>query len=193
MKTVKHLFLFIAASAFLFSCGNVADKVEDKLNEAVEEMEEAIEEGIEEVTSVEMTSLDMTDMGIPVTLDVPEGTEISDGILHATEGDFIYYDYELTFGKYVINITMDPAGMYETEEEMMESSKDIYLDDDTEVIEEFENGYIYKTDYDGTEDYSFYYLLVKDDMAIEFNTGLTFEFYSKEDVDRMLKSVKSVK
>jgi hypothetical protein len=191
MKTLKHLFILVAVSAIVFSCGNAAKKVEDKLNEAVEEMENAVDDAT--TTDLVMTELDMTEKGIPVVMEVPEGTEVTEGIMHETEGEYQYYDYELTFDKYVINVTMDPAGMYETAEEMVESAKDLYLDEDSELVEEFDGGFIYKTDYDGDEDYSFYYMIVKDENAIEFTTGLTFEFYSLEDVKVMLGACKSVK
>jgi hypothetical protein len=192
MKTIKNLLILFAISALILSCGNAAKKVEDKLNEAVEEMDEALDEAADELT-MEMEEIDMNDMGMPIVLNAPKGTEISEGLMHSTEGEFQYYDYELTFDKYVINVTMDPEGMYQSIEEMVEGAKDIYLDEESELVEEFDCGFIYKNMYDEDEDYSFYYVKEKDDMAIEFTTGLTFDFYSLEDVERMLEVAKNAK
>lgn len=192
MKTIKNLLFLLAVSAVIMSCGNAAKKVEDKLNEAVEEMEEALDEASDEL-SFEMEEIDMNDMGMPIVLEAPVGTEITEGLMHSTEGEFQYYDYELTFDKYVINVTMDPDGMYQSIEEMVESAKDIYLDDESELVEEFECGFIYKNMYDEDEDYSFYYVKEKDDMAIEFTTGLTFDFYTLDDVNKMLEVAKNAK
>ncbi|HRW21700.1 MAG TPA: hypothetical protein P5509_06990 [Bacteroidales bacterium] len=190
MKTIKNLLILFAVSALILSCGNTAKKVEDKLNEAVEEMDKAIDEAADEL-SIEMEEVDMNDMGMPIVLEVPKGTEISEGLLHSTEGDFQYYDYKLTFDKYVINVTMDPEGIFESMEEMVEDAKEVYLDEEAEVVEEFEGGFIYKNMYDDEEDYSFYYVKEKDGMAIEFTTGLTFDFYSLEDIKRLLDIAKN--
>jgi hypothetical protein len=66
-------------------------------------------------------------------------------------------------------------------------------EDFAEFVLEEEMGFIYKLNTEDGEDYSFYYLLMKDDKPIEFGTGLSFTTYKLDQVKEMYEAAKAAK
>ena len=90
---------------------------------------------------------------------------------------------------------MDDEPMWQTAEEYLSDSKDFVESDEDfgGYIEEDENGFICKYNYEEGVEYEFYYQLVKGDRVIEFASGMSSDDTSLTEVKRMYQAAKSAK
>ncbi|MDF1548961.1 MAG: hypothetical protein P1P88_14140 [Bacteroidales bacterium] len=60
-------------------------------------------------------------------------------------------------------------------------------------VSEEEFGFIYKFKKENADDYGFYYLLIKDNQPIEFETGLNYSPYTLEQVKKIYQAAKTAR
>jgi hypothetical protein len=144
----------------------------------------------------EMTEVNLSGKGIPVTLSVPAGSEVADG-MGAFEMDGIKtLNYEIKKGQFLLSVSMTEEDIYEEASYYYEQAMSIAKESEgfAGVIKEEPNGFIYKITREDGDDYNFYYLLIKEKRAIEFEAGLSmFADFTQADVEKMYNSAKSAK
>jgi hypothetical protein len=139
--------------------------------------------------------IDLTSKGIPVSVNVPDGAVVDEGIGNGLEmDDMVYHVWEVNKGDFSLEVSMDEDEMHQDAEDYINDTKELIEDEDFEayVLEET-NGFIYKYSLDGDVYYSMYYLLVKNGHAIEFSTGMESDDSSLENVRAIYAAAKSAK
>lgn len=139
--------------------------------------------------------IDLTSKGIPVTVNAPDGAVVAEGIGNGMEMDeAVYHVWEVNKGDFSLEVSMDDDEMYQDAADYVTDFKEIVEDEDFEeyVLEEA-NGFIYKYSLDGDVYYGMYYLLVKNDHAIEFSTGMASDDSSLTNVKAIYAAAKGAK
>ncbi len=139
---------------------------------------------------------DLSDKGIPVTVTAPSDAQIEEGLMHGEVMDGVEtISWELNSGSFSLEVMMDDEEMWQTAAEYLGDSKDFVETDEDfgGYIEEDENGFICKYDYEEGVMYEFYYQLVKGDRIIEFSAGMSSDDSSLSEVRRMYQAAKSAK
>jgi hypothetical protein len=148
------------------------------------------------LADMKLTELNLTDKGIPVTFQAPEGTEIKDGMFMGEFGGIKMYDYEIVKDEFVLEVSMDDTEETRTVDEIISDAKETAKTEDgfVEFVKEETNGFIYKVKKDDYEDYKFHYVLMKDGKAIEFAEGLKlFTEFSLKDAETLYDIAKNAK
>lgn len=139
--------------------------------------------------------IDLTSKGIPVSVNAPDGAQVVEGIGNGLEiEEMVYHVWEVNMGDFSLEVSMDEEEMYQDSEEYLSDMKEIIEDEDFEgyVLEET-NGFIYKYSLEGDVYYGMYYLLVKNDHAIEFSTGMDADDSDLANVKAIYAAAKSAK
>jgi hypothetical protein len=146
-----------------------------------------------ETSEVGAVTIDLTDMSIPLKLEVPEGVEVNEGMMMGEFDGIQTYNYELKKDGWVMDMTMMDEAPYTDKAGYISDYKDIVksMDGFKEIVEEGENGFIYKVTNEDGEDYNFYYVVFKDDRVIEFEAGLKFTNFTLDEVKSMYEAAKS--
>ena len=148
------------------------------------------------LADMKMTEIDLTDKGIPVKFQAPEGAEIKDGMFMGEFGGVKMLDYEIVKDEFSIEVTMDDAEEPRTIEEIVNDAKETAKGDEgfDGFVKEEANGFIYKVKTDDYEDYKFHYVLMKDGKAIEFSEGLKlFSEFTQKDAETLYNIAKNAK
>ncbi len=175
---MKKLILIVTtfSIALLFSCGtnNTSD---DKKNSDTD------------TKKMESKGVNLASKGIPITLDAPEDSEIRKGLMI----DDTNVAYEIVKGKFHMEVQMYKEDVSRSIAEYIADEKDIISDENPVFVKEEPNGFIYKTEIDGDEDYDFYYVTVKNNKAIEFRTGIGIDLFTLEDIQKMYEIAKKAR
>ena len=146
----------------------------------------------------ELVSVDISNYGIPLTIMIPEGAEVSKSLLGSMEIDGVTnFSVDVEKGKFLMNISMldvDIEG--ETMEDMMEwQIESLSEEAGFEIIQQDETGLIYKTeDEEIGLDYSFYHLIIKNDREISITTGVSLmENFTLEEVKEIYAAAQQAK
>ena len=181
-----------ATSISMTNCGGMSEEDIAKMEAEMEaSMNSAFDEAVEENpnTTTEDASAtqeyDLSENGIPVTIIGPVGASVNSDLTESGRVDFDAESYSVTKGKFAITVYMDndPAG--NTVKNAISESK---IDLDGTIVEELDNGFI-SVDEDGSHD--FVYVIEKEGKILEFTIGLTFDDLSKEDIYRLISSIKA--
>lgn len=186
-KTI--LILSTMAICTLAGCNNSNKKDSDssKSDKVVKEPVKAVET---------MVEVDLTDKGIPVTLNAPAGHEVAKGMgAYEMEG-VKTLNYEIKKGNFILSASMTEEDMYEEASNYYSQAMELAKSSEgfLSIIKEEPNGFIYKMKNAGEDDYNFYYLLVKNKRAIEFEAGLNMlSNFSQDHVEKMYTVAKGAK
>lgn len=140
-------------------------------------------------------TIDLTEKGIPVTVNAPDGAVIVEGIGHGMEFDGVTtYVWEVNKGDFSLEVSMDNEEMYQEADEYVSFAKELTEDEDFDsyVVDET-NGFIYKYSFDGDVYYGCYYLKVKNGYAIEFATGMDSDDSDLANVKAIYAAAKEAK
>lgn len=183
------LFLVIGMT----SCGGGGETDKDDTKDDQANVSETKSETAETTEEVGSMTIDLTDMSVPLKVDVPEGVEVNEGMMMGEFDGVKTYNYELKKDGWIMDLTMMDESPYTDKVGYMADYKDIVksMDGFKEIIEEGENGFIYKVTNEDGEDYNFYYVVFKDDRAIEFEAGLKFTNFTLDEVKSMYEAAKS--
>ena len=140
--------------------------------------------------------IDLSEKGIPVSINAPDGAVINEGIGNGMEFEgVITHVWEINKGDFSLEVSMDDDEMWQEKEDYMQDTRDFF-----EMEEEFggyvleePNGMIVKYNYEDGPAYDFYYILVKDNHAIEFSIGLETGNYSLENMRKLYQAAKEAK
>ena len=148
-------------------------------------------------SEIKTVELNLSDKGIPVTINVPENYKIKDGLfLGESSAGIKWFNYEISKGNFAIDVIMVDSEETRTATELVSVAKEAAEIDEgfQEFILEEANGYIYKVDYEYYEDYIFYYVIIKDNRAIKFREGFKLSSkYSEDDILFAYQCAKSAK
>lgn len=193
---MKKLQFILMASAFaLFVACDSGEKQDDKdkKNDQKEKIQdEEIQPDVE--NSTEMVPLDISEMGIPVTFDAPLGAEVNEGLgMAEMEDGTKQYNFEVSSDNFILDVTMFDENLEMSIEEFVADAKELAMEEEgfVGIISEETSGFVYQLDNEEGTDYSFYYVFVKDNKAIEFATGLNFSNYSLEEVTKLFEAAKT--
>ncbi len=171
------LFLIIAViSGFSVSCGGGSSS--------------------DSLADMKMTEIDLTEKGIPVKFQAPEGAEIKEGMFNGEFGGVKMLDYEIVKDEFSLEVTMDDSEETRTLEEIVNDDKETAKSDEgfVEFVKEEPNGFIYKVKTDDYTDYKFTYVLMKNNKAIEFSEGLKlFSEFTQKDAETLYNIAKNAK
>ncbi len=183
------LFLVIGMT----SCGGGGEKDKDDTKDEQANVSESKSGKTETSEEVGSTTIDLTDMSVPLKVEVPEGVEVNEGMMMGEFDGVKTYNYELKKDGWVMDMTMMDESPYTDKAGYIADYKDIVksMDGFKEIVEEGENGFIYKVTNEDGEDYNFYYVVFKDDRAIEFEAGLKFTNFTLDEVKSMYEAAKS--
>ncbi len=148
------------------------------------------------LADMKLTELNLTDKGIPVTIQAPEGAEVKDGMFKGEFGGIKMLDYEIVKGEFVMEISMDDAKETRSIKQIINDAKETAQTEEgfIKFVKEETNGFIYKVKIDDNEDYKFHYVLMKDDKAIEFTEGLKlFTEFTQKDAETLYNIAKNAK
>ncbi len=147
-------------------------------------------------TNAVSSEVSLADKGIPVTVDAPEGAVIEEGVGNGFEMDgVITHCWEINKGEFSLEVSMDDEEMWQEKSEYLSDSKEFAeMDEDfVEFVVEEENGFICSYNYEGEIEYDFYFIMVKDNQAIEFAPGLGLSDYGLENIRSLYNTAKSAK
>lgn len=177
MKKINLLIIIIIAIFALSSCGGSSN--DNATNN--------------ENSEITMSEMNLFEKGIPVTFLAPEEVEISDGLLNGEFDGIVLHNYEVKKGSFIMDVLMDDADVVDDIATYLEYAKEEDNEDFVEFVKEEENGYIAKLKSEDGDNYAFYYVLIKDNRAIEFSEGLNFSDYTLEQIETLYNTAKAAK
>ncbi len=177
---------------FMASCGG-GEKTNDEKTTTEENTANVSDAA--ETAEIVMANIDLAEQMIPITLDVPEGAEVSEGMLNGDFGGIALINYQIAKDGWIIDVSMMDDTPYGTKEEYIQDAKDLAMETEgfVEIVEEDENGFIYKLENEDGDEYNLYYVIMKDDRAIEIEEGLKFTNFTLEEIQSMYKAAQSAK
>ena len=139
------------------------------------------------------TEYDLTANEIPVIVNAPAGAEIKKGIGNGEIDGIRTIDYEVVKGAFKLDVNYTVSDYDKAE--LLTDAKQFAKEEEgfAEFVSEEEMGFIYKLNTEDGEDYSFYYLLMKNNKPIEFGTGLSFVPFTLDQVKVMYEAAKAAK
>lgn len=140
--------------------------------------------------------VDLESRGIPITVNVPNGSVVSAGFLDGMDmGETKTLNWEINQGDFSLDISMEDAAPKKSHAEYLRYEKNVVEMDPSfdRYIESDNNGFLVKLDFDGVVEYDFYHLVTKDNRAIEFSVGIGASDYSQENIRKIYYAAKSAK
>ena len=192
---MKHVSILVSMLfvMLLVSCGG-GESTKDDEKAKTEDNAANVSEA-NESTEIVMTNIDFTEQSIPITMDVPEGAEVTEGMLNGEFGGINLLNYEVSKDGWILDVSMMDDEPYGAKEDYIHDAKDFALETEgfVEIVEEDENGFIYKLENEDGDEYNLYYVIIKDNRAIEIEEGLKFTNYTLEEIQSMYKAAQSAK
>ncbi len=140
------------------------------------------------------TDVDLSSKGIPITVNSPDGSMISGGVLNGMVMEGVTtYCWDINKGDFSLEVSMEDEDLWQTRDEYVQFSKNVLEMDVSFVgyIESDQNGFLVKMNYGGIVEYEFYHLVVKNNRAIEFSTGLAATDYGLENIRNIYYAAKT--
>ncbi|MEA1874377.1 MAG: hypothetical protein U9N51_08125 [Bacteroidota bacterium] len=192
---MKHVSILVSILLvmFLVSCGG-GESTDNEEKTKTEDNAANVSEANESAEIV-MSNTDFTEQSIPITMDVPEGAEITEGMLNGEFGGVNLLNYEVAKDGWILDISMMDEEPYREKEDYIQDAKDFALETEgfAEIVDEDESGFIYKLENEEGNEYNLYYVIIKDDRAIEIEEGLKFTNYTLEEITSMFEAAKTAK
>ncbi|MFO7789235.1 MAG: hypothetical protein ACQES1_11465 [Bacteroidota bacterium] len=189
LSFLVSLFLVIGMT----SCGGGDGEDQNDTGDEQANVSETKADETKDAEDAGSVTIDLTDMSVPLKIEVPDGVEVNEGMMMGEFDGVQTYNYELKKDDWVMDVTMMDEDPYTDKEGYIADYKDIVksMEGFEEIVEEGENGFIYKVTNEDGEDYNFYYVVLKDDRAIEFEAGLKFTNFTLDEVKSMYEAAKS--
>lgn len=184
MKKYQIIFLFFLTIIF-WSCGTSGnDKIAD--NEKNSSLK------LENVNALVDYNLNVVE--IPVIISAPKGAKIVEGLGNGQLGKVRTINYELVKGDFKLDVNYITGASY-YKENLMEIARLSATESEgfDGFVSEEEYGFIYKFKKDKHNDYGFYYLLIKNNQPVEFETGLNYSPYTLEQVKKIYHAAKTAR
>lgn len=182
MKTAKITFAMAAFAAGLLmtSCGGGAESADGSASSSSE--------------SAAPVEFDLTEQGIPVIVTGPAGAEVKKGSMNADYEGIKTISWEISKDNFQLEVNMTDVDNEETVADLIASDKELSMEEDGfKIIMEDENGYAYSKDTEYGPDHGLYYVMLKDNRAIEFAHGFNMNEFSLEDITAMFEAAKAAK
>jgi len=186
LKMKNYLLSFVViAMAFIVACGGSEN------TENTENNTEITADNTDESGPVEY---DLNANEIPVVVIAPAGAEVSEGMGNAEMDGIRTINYEVVKDEFKLDVTYTTGAEY-NKEELLADAKQFAKDEEgfVEFVSEEELGFIYKLKTEDGDDYSFYYLLLKDNQPIEFGKGFSLSEYSLDQIKELYEVAKAAK
>lgn len=142
------------------------------------------------------TNVDLTSKGIPISVDTPAGSVIKGGVLNGMEMEGVKtYCWDINSGDFSLEVTMEDAEAKQSRWKYLQYAKNVLEMDPSfsRYIESDENGFLVRMDFGGIIEYEFYHLVIKNNRAIEFSTGLAATDFSLENIRKIYYAAKTAK
>lgn len=191
MKYLNILFAMFLVIA-LTSCGDKDKKGDTTKTADGTENSTNINEATE-TDAAEMVIMDLSEKSVPITINVPTGAEISEGMMNGDFGGVNLVNYEISKDGWILDISMMDETPYQEISEYIQDAKDLATETEgfKEITEEVENGFIYKLTNEDGDEYNLYYVIFKNDRAIEIEEGLKFSNFSLEEIKSMFAAAQT--
>lgn len=141
-------------------------------------------------------NVDMESRGIPITVNVPNGSVVSAGLLDGMDmGEAKTLNWEINQGDFSLDISMEDAAPKKSHSEYLRYERNVVEMDPSfdGYIESDNNGFLVKLDFDGVVEYDFYHLVTKNNRAIEFSVGAEASDYSRENIRKIYRAAQTAK
>ncbi|MCJ8291682.1 MAG: hypothetical protein HRT58_04845 [Crocinitomicaceae bacterium] len=141
-------------------------------------------------------NVDLSSKGIPITVDAPTGSVIKGGVLNGMVMEGVTtFCWDINNGDFSLEVTMEDEDLRQSRYKYVQYSKNVLEMDVSfvEYVESDENGFLAKMDFGGIIEYEFYHLVIKNNRAIEFSTGLSTSDYSRENIRNIYYAAKTAK
>ncbi len=182
---MKNYFLglIVFALAFLIACGGGETSENTDNNENVENIDEKA-----------TAEYDLNSNGIPVVVTCPAGAEVKKGMGNAELDGIKTINYEVVKDDFKLDVTYTTGDEY-AKEDLLADAKELAKEEDgfVEFVSEEDLGFIYKLKTEDGDDYSFYYLLLKDAQPIEFGKGFSLSVFTLDQIKKLYEVAKSAK
>lgn len=192
---MKHVSILVSILLvmFLVSCGG-GESTDNEEKTKTEDNAANVSEANESAEIV-MSNIDFAEQSIPITMDVPEGAEVTEGMLNGEFGGVNLLNYEVAKDGWILDISMMDEAPYGEKEDYIQDAKDFAMETEgfVEIVDEDESGFIYKLENEDGDEYNLYYVIIKDDRAIEIEEGLKFTNYTLEEITSMFEAAKTAK
>lgn len=141
-------------------------------------------------------NVDLSSRGIPISVNSPDGSVIAGGVLNGMVMEGVTtHCWEINKGDFSLEVTMEDVDLKQTHKEYVQFSKNVLEMDQSFVgyVESDENGFLAKMNFGGIVEYEFYHLVVKNNRAIEFSTGISTSDYSVANIRDIYHVAKTAK
>jgi hypothetical protein len=137
---------------------------------------------------------DLNANGIPVVVTCPAGAEVKKGMGNAEIDGVKTINYEVAKDDFRLDVTYTTGAEY-AKNELLADAKQFAKEEDgfVEFVSEEDLGFIYKLKTEDGDDYSFYYLLLKNAEPIEFGKGFSLSVFSLEQIKELYEVAKAAK
>lgn len=142
------------------------------------------------------TTVDLLPKGIPISVDVPNGSTVRAGLMDGMEFDNgKTLNWEINKGQFSLDVSMQDTDVTQTKSEYIRYSMSVAKKDPSFVsfVESDINGFLVKLSFNGAIEYDFYHVVLKDNRAIEFSVGLGTSDYSLENIRKIYHAAQTAK
>lgn len=184
MKNYLLSFVVIAM-AFTIACGG---------SENTENTGNNTETTVDNTTETGSVEYDLSANEIPVIVTAPAGAEVKKGMGNAEMDGVRTINYEVVKDMFKLDVTYTNDEGYD-KAELLATAKNFAREEEefVEFVSEEDLGFIYKLKTEDGDDYSFYYLLLKDTKPIEFGKGFSLSVFSLEQIKELYAAAKTAK
>lgn len=177
MKKNTLVIFSLISSLILASCGGNNNSSSSASKETIADNQTA-------------TSYDLSDKGIPTSIEGPEGATVGKGMSGGEIEGVKTTSLSISKGKFKLEVNMDSESSGRTLEGLIAYYKELRMEEKGfELIKEDANGFIYKSLIVDETDYDFMYIKMNEEgIALEMTAGFSFSNYSLEDIEKMYEA-----
>ena len=142
------------------------------------------------------TTVDLSSKGIPISVDSPSGSKITGGVLNGMVMEGVTtLCWDISKGDFSLEVTMEDEDLSQTHDEYVQFSRNVLEMDQSFVgyVESDKNGFLAKMNFGGIVEYEFYHLVIKNNRAIEFSTGLATTDFGVANIRKIYHVAKTAK
>ena len=142
-----------------------------------------------------LTEIDLNNKGIPVTIIVPQGCEITEGIANEEEDEMSFLNYVIKKDNFILDVFMPEQDLQGDLSDYVRRATQLAKEEVgfVEFVKTDEAGFIYKLKTEEGFGYNFSYTIIKNNRAIEFLAGLNFSDYTLTQIEKLYEAAKTAK
>lgn len=142
------------------------------------------------------TVVDLSSRGIPISVTTPDGAVISSGVLNGMEMEGVTtHCWDISKGEFSLEVTMEDEDLTKSRDEYVSFARNVLEMDRSFVgfVESDKDGFLAKMNFGGIVEYEFYHVVLKNNRAIQFSTGLSTTDFSMNNIIKIYYAAKTAK